>query len=99
MQSPLTDSNRRPPPYHGGALPTELRGQSRQFTCFSPRLGRATIEQAKGILMARHTTDAEHAFELLRAQSQRSGRKLVDVARAVVDSHLLLLPAEPTSPR
>jgi hypothetical protein len=25
--SPLTDSNRRPPPYHGGALPTELRGQ------------------------------------------------------------------------
>src|SRR5207244_10717297 len=27
LQSPLTDSNRRPPPYHGGALPTELRGQ------------------------------------------------------------------------
>src|SRR6184192_974316 len=27
--SPLTDSNRRPPPYHGGALPTELRGRSR----------------------------------------------------------------------
>src|SRR5439155_27344867 len=26
-QSPLTDSNRRPPPYHGGALPAELRGQ------------------------------------------------------------------------
>ena len=28
LQSPLTDSNRRPPPYHGGALPTELRGRS-----------------------------------------------------------------------
>ena len=28
FQSPLTDSNRRPPPYHGGALPTELRGRS-----------------------------------------------------------------------
>jgi serine-type D-Ala-D-Ala carboxypeptidase (penicillin-binding protein 5/6) len=27
--SPLPDSNRRPPPYHGGALPTELRGQAR----------------------------------------------------------------------
>ena len=27
--SPLTDSNRRPPPYHGGALPTELRGRDR----------------------------------------------------------------------
>ena len=29
FRSPLTDSNRRPPPYHGGALPTELRGRSR----------------------------------------------------------------------
>src|SRR5713226_6772048 len=27
-QSPLTDSNRRPLPYHGSALPTELRGRS-----------------------------------------------------------------------
>ena len=27
LQSPLTDSNRRPPPYHGGALPAELRGR------------------------------------------------------------------------
>src|SRR2546423_14305057 len=27
-RSPLTDSNRRPPPYHGGALPTELRGRA-----------------------------------------------------------------------
>jgi hypothetical protein len=26
--SPLADSNRRPPPYHGGALPTELRGRA-----------------------------------------------------------------------
>ena len=26
-RSPLADSNRRPPPYHGGALPTELRGR------------------------------------------------------------------------
>src|SRR6516165_702818 len=25
--SPLTESNRRPSPYHGDALPTELRGQ------------------------------------------------------------------------
>jgi hypothetical protein len=30
--SPLTDSNRRPPPYHGGALPTELRGQRPQVS-------------------------------------------------------------------
>jgi two-component system, response regulator / RNA-binding antiterminator len=57
---------------------------------------RATIEQAKGILMARHAIDADKAFELLRDHSQHNGRKLVDVAEAVVESHLLLLP--PASP-
>ncbi|MGH3050385.1 MAG: ANTAR domain-containing response regulator [Gaiellaceae bacterium] len=56
---------------------------------------RATIEQAKGILMARHRIDAAAAFDLLRDQSQRSGRKLLDVSRAVVDSHLLLVPDLP----
>jgi AmiR/NasT family two-component response regulator len=53
---------------------------------------RATIEQAKGILMARHAIDQQRAFEMLRSHSQRNGRKLVDVADAVVESHLLLLP-------
>jgi response regulator NasT len=53
---------------------------------------RAVIEQAKGILMARRGTDSAHAFELLRDQSQRSGRKLADVAQSIVDSHLLLTP-------
>ena len=54
---------------------------------------RALIEQAKGILMARHAVDADHAFSMLRDHSQHNGQKLVDVAQAVVDSHLLLLPA------
>jgi AmiR/NasT family two-component response regulator len=49
------------------------------------------IEQAKGILMARHAIDADNAFEMLRNHSQHNGRKLVDVAQAIVDSHLLLL--------
>ena len=56
---------------------------------------RALIEQAKGILMARHSLDADHAFDMLRDHSQHNGRKLVDVAQAVVDSHLLLLPPSP----
>ena len=51
---------------------------------------RAVIEQAKGILMARRGTDADGAFELLRSHSQRTGRKLTEVAAAVVDSHQLL---------
>src|SRR5881392_2735051 len=58
---------------------------------------RALIEQAKGILMARHLTDADHAFEMMRDHSQHNGRKLVDVAQAIVDSHLLLLPATAAS--
>jgi AmiR/NasT family two-component response regulator len=53
---------------------------------------RALIEQAKGILMARHSLDADRAFEMLRGHSQHNGRKVVDVAQAIVDSHLLLLP-------
>jgi two-component system, response regulator / RNA-binding antiterminator len=53
---------------------------------------RAVIEQAKGILMARRGVNADRAFELLREHSQHSGRKLAEVAEAVVESHLLLLP-------
>src|SRR6266508_5249800 len=53
---------------------------------------RALIEQAKGILMARHSTNADRAFEMLREHSQQNGRKVIDVAEAVVESHLLLLP-------
>ena len=56
---------------------------------------RATIEQAKGILMARHSLDADKAFEMLRDHSQHNGRKLIDIAEAVVESHLLLLPPTP----
>jgi AmiR/NasT family two-component response regulator len=53
---------------------------------------RALIEQAKGILMARHSLTASTAFERLRDHSQHNDRKLSDVASAIVESHLLLLP-------
>jgi AmiR/NasT family two-component response regulator len=56
---------------------------------------RAIIEQAKGILMARHSTNADRAFEMLRDHSQHNGRKLSDIAAAIVESHLLLLPPPP----
>ena len=58
---------------------------------------RALIEQAKGILMARHAIDADDAFAMLRQHSQQSGRKLADVARALVESHVLLA-ASPQPP-
>jgi two-component system, response regulator / RNA-binding antiterminator len=59
---------------------------------------RAVIERAKGIMMARQSIDEKRAFELMRSQSQRSGQKLFDIAKAVVDSHLLLVPPERTTP-
>jgi AmiR/NasT family two-component response regulator len=59
---------------------------------------RAVIERAKGIMMARQSIDEKKAFELMRSQSQRSGQKLFDIAKAVVDSHLLLVPPERTTP-
>ena len=53
---------------------------------------RAVIEQAKGILMATKGVSADRAFELLREHSQRTGRKLAEVADSVIESHLLLMP-------
>jgi GAF domain-containing protein len=47
---------------------------------------RAVIEQAKGILMARHRCPPDEAFELLAAESQRTQRKLRDIARDVVEA-------------
>jgi response regulator NasT len=51
---------------------------------------RAVTERAKGILMERHGIGEQRAFELLRAQARSTGRKLVDVAEAVVEGHRLL---------
>lgn len=47
---------------------------------------RGVIEQAKGILMARTGTDADQAFEALRRASQRSNRKVSDLAQEIVAS-------------
>lgn len=48
---------------------------------------RAIIEQAKGILMARnHGIDANAAFELLRAASQRENVKLREIADRIVST-------------
>jgi AmiR/NasT family two-component response regulator len=51
---------------------------------------RAVTERAKGILMERHSVDENAAFDMLRKHSRSKNRKLVDVATAVVDGHLLL---------
>jgi AmiR/NasT family two-component response regulator len=60
---------------------------------------RAMIERAKGILMAIHGVDEQQAFEMLRSHSQHNGRKLVDLAEAVVHSHRLLATRAPAKPQ
>jgi AmiR/NasT family two-component response regulator len=51
---------------------------------------RALVERAKGVLMERHDVDEREAFELLRAHSRSSNRKLTDIANAVIDGRRLL---------
>jgi AmiR/NasT family two-component response regulator len=51
---------------------------------------RAMIERAKGILMERHSIGDREAFELLRSHARANNRRLVDVAGAVAEGHLLL---------
>jgi AmiR/NasT family two-component response regulator len=51
---------------------------------------RAVIERAKGVLMASHGIGGDDAFTLLRDQSRRTNRKLVEIADSVLKSHVLL---------
>jgi GAF domain-containing protein len=46
---------------------------------------RSVIDMAKGMLMAQHGCSADEAFTILSHASQRSNRKLRDIARAMVD--------------
>jgi AmiR/NasT family two-component response regulator len=81
-----------------GALDIVLRRFAEYHSLEGAFGRRAMIERAKGILMAVHAVDEKEAFELLRGHSQRNGRKLVDVADAVVESHRLLSVKTPELP-
>jgi ANTAR domain-containing protein/GAF domain-containing protein len=52
------------------------------------------IGVAMGVLMTRHQTTREEAFNLLRIASQRMHRKLADVAAEVADTGTLPAPAD-----
>jgi AmiR/NasT family two-component response regulator len=51
---------------------------------------RVVIEQAKGILMGRNEIDSKMAFAMLRDHARHNSQNLLDVAAAIVDSHLVL---------
>jgi AmiR/NasT family two-component response regulator len=82
-------------------LQTAIDVTLRRFGEFNSLQGafgrRALIEQAKGILMARHSIDATKAFEMLRAHSRHGGQKLVDVSAALIQSHRLMSVADQTA--
>ncbi len=74
--------NHQPGPRH-----TDLAEAQRDIDNLHAALtSQPVIEQAKGILMARHGCGHERAFRLLVEASQRQNRKLRDVAAAVVAS-------------
>jgi transcriptional regulator with GAF, ATPase, and Fis domain len=60
---------------------------------------RPLIEQAKGILMAREGCDEVQAFDMLKRASQRTNRKLRDIARQVVDGVTRTTPTAATRER
>jgi response regulator NasT len=46
---------------------------------------RPLIDQAKGLLIAKHGCSPEEAFQMLAEASQRCNRKVRDIAKAMVD--------------
>ena len=59
---------------------------------------RGTIEQAKGMIMARQGCDADEAFDILRRASQRENRRLRDIARDMVTRNPSAAGDEPDRP-
>jgi AmiR/NasT family two-component response regulator len=77
-----------------GELQNALDITLRRFAEFHDLEGafhrRAIIEQAKGILMARNSIDADAAYQLLKAQSQQTGQKMSELALSITQTHTLL---------
>src|SRR6185437_11577448 len=91
--SPLTESNRRPSPYHGDALPTELRGPACARTRWFHRLARTPnglYPTAQALLKSGGTRAAGHRrVEVQTAKSlgDRTGERpprLLKYERSVV---------------
>ncbi len=51
---------------------------------------RAVTERAKGVVMERHGLPEREAFDRIRDQARSTGRRVADIAQAVLDGHALL---------
>lgn len=72
------------------ALAWSMMRRQDQFR--SALASRDTIGQAKGVIMERFNLDAIEAFELLTRLSQQSNTKLIEIAKALIDSEHPLKP-------
>lgn len=51
--------------------------------------GTARIERAKGVLMGRFLVNEAQAHAMLRRHARNSNLRIVDVANAILESHVL----------
>jgi transcriptional regulator with GAF, ATPase, and Fis domain len=68
---------------HAALAMADARNQERLYQAMEAR---DLIGQAKGILMERHKVTDDQAFRLLVRASQNTNRKLVEIARYLVDT-------------
>jgi len=74
----------------GGAEQTEQRLRTELAEANLKLSERKLVERAKGILMKARGMDEEQAFQALRRMAMDRGKRLVDIARQVIDMADLL---------
>src|SRR5689334_21711716 len=81
--SPFTESNRRPSPYHGDALPTELKGRAeeRDYTVPRPDV-KSSQERLAGpsVRPGNHTGSAAVLLTIFRSSTSSSAEKSQDAS-------------------
>ena len=83
---------------HGGLLMNTMLANDRARNLMRALKSNREIGVAIGVLMHEHRLSREQAFDVLRAASQDSNRKLADVAVEVVDTGTLSIRGWPANP-
>jgi hypothetical protein len=84
---------------HGGLLMNTMLANDRARNLRQALESNRQIGVAMGVLMHRHRLSSEQAFDVLRAGSQDSNRKLTDVAIEVIDTGTLNIRGWPANPK
>ena len=84
---------------HGGLLMNTMRANDRVRNLERALESNREIGVAIGVLMNQHRLSQAQAFDVLRAASQDSNRKLADIALEVVDTGTLSIRGWPANPK